>query len=175
MAKSVFNCLRKTLTCRKIDLNLRLRLTKAYVWSTLLYCCETWTITSAIEKRLQAFEMWCYRRLLRVSWTEMKRNEEILEMVETNRCLLESIMKRQLSYFGHIARHTGIQYDILDGKISGKRARGCQRQKWTDRLSKATHLTQVELRREAQDRQRWDPGSPTSGSETALRQGKANH
>ena len=70
MAKSNFNSFRKILTCRKISLTLRLRLTKAYVWSTLLYCCEVWTITSVIEKKIAAFEMWCYRRILRISWME---------------------------------------------------------------------------------------------------------
>ena len=173
MAKSVFNCFRKTLTCRKIDLKLRLRLTKAYIWSTLLYCCETWTITSAIENRLQAFEMWCYRRILRVSWTEMKRNEEILQMMGTSKCLLQIITKRQMSYFGHLARHSDIQWDILDGKVSGKKARGRQRQKWTDRIAKKFQLTQAELRREAQDRQRWRSRVAKLRIGDALRQGKA--
>ena len=73
MAKSAFNCYQKTLTCRKIDLSTRLRLTKAYVWSVFMYCAEVWTLTHSMEKRIEAFEMWCYRRLLRISWTERKQ------------------------------------------------------------------------------------------------------
>ena len=154
-AKSAFNSLRKTLTSRKINLALRIRLVKTYVWSTLLYCCELWTISSTMQKRLEAFEMWCYRRILRISWTERKTNEEILNMMDIERSLILTIRKRQLTYFGHLSRHNGIQKDILDGRVPGTRARGRQRQKWTDGLQRVTGLQGYELRRRAEDREKW--------------------
>ena len=155
MAKSNFNCFKKILTCRKISLTLRLRLTKAYVWSTLLYCCEVWTITSVMEKKIAAFEMWCYRRILRISWKEKKTNDEVLQMLGMTRCLLKIIMTRQLRYFGHIVRHNSMQHDILDGRIPGRRARGRQRLKWSDNFRRVTGFNQEQLRREAQDREGW--------------------
>ena len=78
IARNTFNNMKSVLSSRNINLNTRMRLTKCYVWSTLLYSAETWTITKTITKRTDAFEMWTYRQMLRISWKECKPNEEIL-------------------------------------------------------------------------------------------------
>ena len=100
IAKGAFTNIRKLLTCRSINIRLRLRLLKCYVWSTIRYGAETWTISRAMNKRLEAFEMWCYRRMLRISYIEHKKNEEVLNMMKTRRLLFDSIRKRKAKYFG---------------------------------------------------------------------------
>ena len=82
---------------------------------------ETWTLTKAIQNKLEASEMWIYRRMMRISWTEHKSNEEVLEMTISKRSLIATIKKRKLQYFGHLIRQNGIQRLLLEGK------RGCGR------------------------------------------------
>ena len=82
----------------------RVRLMKCYVWSGLLYGCETWTISKGMRKRLEAAEMWFYRRMMRIPWTARITNEEVLERVGVGRSLIGTIRKRQLSFLGHILR-----------------------------------------------------------------------
>ena len=79
IARSAFNGFGKTLTSRDISIPTKLRLVKCYVWSTLLYGCETWTLSQQIMKKLQAFEMWIYRKMLKISWSDKKTNEEVLK------------------------------------------------------------------------------------------------
>ena len=90
---------------QNINISLRFRLLKCYVWSTLTYGVETWTISRAMSRRLEAFEMWCYRRMLRISYTEHKTNEEVLGMMKIKRLLIDSIRKRKAK--GQIFRAYG--------------------------------------------------------------------
>ena len=93
IARDAFNNMTTVLSSRNISINTRMRLTKCYVWSTLLYGAETWTITKTLTKRINAFEMWTYRRMLRISWEEHKSNEEVLNMMKI-RLKLMKIIKR---------------------------------------------------------------------------------
>ena len=104
------------------------RILKSYVWSVLLYGCETWNKSKNIEERLSSVEMWFYRRMLRVSWMDKLSNQTMLERAETHETLVTTITKRQMSFFGHVCRKEKLEYLVSTGKFEGKRARGRQRQ-----------------------------------------------
>ena len=95
--------------------------------STLTYGCECWTITSDIEKKIEAAEMWFIRRMLRISWTEKKPNVNVLREGNVQRSLLKTIRKRQMEFLGHVCRRRGLEFLSLTGKVEDKRDRGKQR------------------------------------------------
>ena len=97
------------------------------MWSILLYGCKSWTITTETRKKFEATEMWFFRRMLRISWTEKRSNESILEETNQERSLINPAGKRHLKILGHICRHKGLEFLSLTGKIEGKRSRGRQR------------------------------------------------
>ena len=90
----------------------------------LLYDSETWTLTKAIQNKLEAFEMWIYRRMMSISWTEHKSNEEVLHMTISKRSLIVAIKKRKLQYFRYLIRQIGIERLLPEGKIEGKSGLG---------------------------------------------------
>ena len=155
VAKSSFEKMHKVLTSRNINITGRLRLTKCYVWSTLLYGAETWTLSKATVKNLEAFEMWTYRRIMKISWKEYKSNKEVLNMINSKRMLVDMIKRKKLAYFGHLVRRDNIQRLLLDGKIDGKRSRGKQRLTWADNITEWIGMKYSECIRIAQDRRRW--------------------
>ena len=121
IARNTFNNMKSVLSSRNISINTIMRLTKCYVWSTLLYGAETWTITKALTKRIDAFGMWKYRQMLRISWKDHKPNEEVLNMMKTSLKLMKMMKKRKCLYFGHfIGRPNRIQKLLLEAKIDGK-------------------------------------------------------
>ena len=156
-AKRGFNEMKSLLKNRKLSLQSRKRMIKSYIWSILLYGCETWTISRKMEKKLEAAEMWIWRRVLSVSWTERVTNQRILERMGTTRELLNTIRKRQLQFLGHILREEGLENLCLTGKIEGRRARGRQREKYMDGLRRVTggEHTAVELIHMARRREDW--------------------
>ena len=101
MARGAFNNTSKVITSTKIPISTRLRLIKCYVWSTLSYGAETWTISKKLAGRINAFEMWTHRKMLRLSYAKHKTNEEILDMLSTEKQLVSNIFKRKCQYFGH--------------------------------------------------------------------------
>ena len=102
VASSAFCEYRKILTNRDFNINLKLRFVKCYVWPVLLYAMETWTLKIVDMNRIEAFEMWIYRRLLKTSWTERVTNAEVLRRLGKNRELLLTIKHRKTSYLGHL-------------------------------------------------------------------------
>ncbi|XP_013772531.1 uncharacterized protein LOC106457643 [Limulus polyphemus] len=102
IARSAFNNMSKVLTSSNFIITTRMKLVKCYVWSILLYGAETWTISKAIPKKIEAFEMWIYVRVLKISRTEHKTNEQVLEMMKTKITLSSVIKKIECEYFGHI-------------------------------------------------------------------------
>ena len=112
----------------------KFRVLKTYVWSTLTYGCECWTITSDIEKKIEAAEMWFIRRMLRISWTEKKPNVNVLREGNVQRSLLKTIRKRQMEFLGHLCRRRGLEFLSLTVKVEGKRDRGKQRITFLDSL-----------------------------------------
>ena len=126
--------MRKVFTSRKISLATKLRLVKCYVYSSLLYCCETWTLYLNDTKRLAAFEMWIYRRLGRIPWTEKRTNQYVLNHLNVTKSLMKDIKSRKLKYFGHVKRHQNILKSVLEGVTEGRRCRGRQRSVWCDNI-----------------------------------------
>ena len=135
---------------------LRLRAIKCYVWPTLFYGAETWTITKSMLSRLDAFEMWVYRRVLKISWTEKNTNEEVLRRMGTGREIVRQFKTRKLQYLGHLIRHNSTQLQLIDGKIEGRRSRGRPSNTvWTTDITSTKGLKYYQLKRAAEDRKRW--------------------
>ena len=157
-AKSAFADLKQLLVNRKISTSTRMRLLKTYVWSVMLYGSETWTISKIMQKRLEAAEMWFLRRMMKISWTERKTNEQVLNMMNTRRNLMNIIRKRQLEFFGHIMRKNGLENLVVTGRVEGSRARGRQRLKFLDGLVECAKKLVIDCNdmiRTTGDRARW--------------------
>lgn len=135
-ARTAFRKMSKVLSCKNFSLNLRLRLLRCYVFSVLLYGSEAWTLTTCSAKKIEAFEMWCYRRLLRIPWTDKVRNITVRERLGKDREIMYEIKKRKLEYLGHIMRNTKyrVLQNILQGKVEGKRGPGRRRHSWLKNL-----------------------------------------
>ena len=114
MAKAAFNK-KKNLFTSKLDLNLRKKLVKCYVWSMALYGAETWTLWATDQKRLENFEMWCWRKMEKISWTDHVRNEEVLLRVSGQRNILHEIRKRKANWIGHILRRNCFVQQVIEG------------------------------------------------------------
>jgi hypothetical protein len=155
IARVAFEKMANVLTSRSIHITTRLKIAQCYIWSTLLYASETWTLSSVVTNRINAFEMWIYRRILKLSWRDRITNTEVLRRMRTERSLMNNIKKRKMEYFGHIIRKGALQREILDGKIDGKRGRGRPRQSWTGNIKMWTGMEYWECVRGAQERQRW--------------------
>ena len=155
IARTAFESMAKILTSRNISIELRSHIANYYIWSTLLYGAETWTLTKVTSDKLQAFEMWLCRRMLRISWKEHKTNGEVLHKMKTKRSLLNTIKKRKCQYFGHIIRGNGVQRLLMEGRINGRRGRGRPRTMWTDNIKEWTKISYNDCIRVAQDRERW--------------------
>ena len=127
IAKKAFRGLGQVLKNKQISLNTKKRILKCYVWSTLMYGCESWNIIQAMQERLEAAEIWFFKRMLNISWMDRMTNEAILRKANTRRALMTMITTRQLRFLGHVNRKETIEYLAMTGKIEGKRARGRQR------------------------------------------------
>ena len=132
MAKANFGKMRDLLTNLSLNPRLRERMVRCYIWSGLLYGCESWTISAVMRRRLEATEMWLLRRMLRVPWTARRTNQHVLQMAGTSRRLMTTIRQRQLRHLGHVLRSRSLGKDCLLGMIEGTRARGRQRMKLMD-------------------------------------------
>ena len=129
------------------------------VWHTFLYACESWTLTAELEKRTQAFEMRCYRRLLNISYKDHVTNEEVRRKIQAAIGeydeLLTLVKKRKLRWFGHVSRSSGLAKTILQGTVKGKRKRGRQKKRWEDKIKEWTGMDFASSTRAAENRSRW--------------------
>jgi hypothetical protein len=114
MAKVAFN--KKTLFTIKRDLNLRKKLVKCYIWSI----AETWTLQKIDQKYLESFEIWCWRRMEKISWTDRVRNEEVLHRVKEERYIVHTIKRRKANWIGHILRTNCLLKHVIEGKLEGR-------------------------------------------------------
>jgi hypothetical protein len=118
MAKAAFNK-KRTLFTRTLDLELRKKLVKCYIWSIALYGAEIWTLWAVDQKHLESFEMWCWRSMEKITWTDYVRNEEVLLRVKEQRNILHETRKRKANWIGHILRRNCLLQRVIEGKIQG--------------------------------------------------------